>query len=157
MQCASAIGARVKTPLMLAAAVAVALGVQAASLVSTGTTDAFTVGCVNCGAFHYGKGRATAEEFKAEWTKLAKEWPQDVFFYEDVGKGAPGNIPADNIILSPGLSFADFRVLDGYMLDTDHFPLVAKVRFAAGKSANVTSAEEFRTRPPTSPRGNPSP
>ena len=92
MQCASAIGARVKTPLMLAAAVAVALGVQAASLVSTGTTDAFTVGCVNCGAFHYGKGRATAEEFKAEWTKLAKEWPQDVFFYEDVGKGAPGNV-----------------------------------------------------------------
>ena len=47
------------------------------------------------------------------------------------------NIPADNIILSPGLSFVDFRVLDGYVLDTDHFPLVATVRFAAAPIGNV--------------------
>ena len=256
---------------ILAAAVAVAPPcAQAASVVSTGTTDAFTVGCVNCGAFHYGKGKATPEAFAAAWRKMAADWPQDVFFYEDVGKGTPGNvsqprldiraaaketpaavdvvalprsietdkglqktrryrvqrltynrdgkklavygghlvaeghirgakpakgepsfsqrlrqtqfealiedakrfdyailtgdfnaqaaweydvfvkagftiancsdrfgtkatlrnIPADNIILSPGLSFADFKVLDDYVLDTDHFPLVATVRFA---------------------------
>ncbi len=230
--------------------------------------DVFTVGCVNCGAFHYGKGRATAEEFAASWDSIAAEWPQDAFFYEDVGKrkvgehaipkfdiraatkrtpksvdavelprtiesstgeqrtgryralrltydlggrklavygvhlvandhvrdpktakGEPSlsqklrrrqfealiadarkfdlsiltgdfnaqkpgeydvftqagfsigncsaaygtkatlrNIPADNVILSPGLAFADFRVLDGYVLDTDHLPLVATVR-----------------------------
>ena len=47
------------------AAVAVALGAQAASVVSTGTTNTFTVGCVNCGAFHYGKGKATPEAFAA--------------------------------------------------------------------------------------------
>jgi hypothetical protein len=255
---------------MLAAAVAVALGVQAASVVPTGTTNTFTVGCVNCGAFHYGKGKATPEAFAATWRKMAADWPQDVFFYEDVGKGAPGNvsrpkfdiraaaketpatvdvvalprrietdkgpqkspryrvlrltynrggktlavygghlvaeghirgakpakgepsfsqrlrqtqfkaliedakrfdyailtgdfnaqaaweydvfvkagftiancsdrfgtkatlrnIPADNIILSSGLSFVDFKVLDNYVLDTDHFPLVATVCFA---------------------------
>lgn len=236
--------------------------------------DAFSVGCVNCGAFHYGNGKATSEAFAAAWRKMAADWPQDVFFYEDVGKGTPGNvsyprldiraatkekpvavdvvtlpryietdkglqktpryrvlrltynregktlavygghlvaeghirgakpvkgemsfsqrlrqmqfkaliedarrfdyailsgdfnaqkpweydvfrqagftlancsdaygtkatlrnIPADNIILSPGLSFVDFKVLDGYILDTDHFPLVATVRFAARES-----------------------
>ena len=53
----------------------------------------FAVGCVNCGAFHYGKGRATPEKFMAEWDRLAAEWPQDVFFYEDVGKvRQPGEI-----------------------------------------------------------------
>ena len=259
--------------------------------------DSLTVGCVNCGAFHYGKGRATPEEFKATWSKMAADWPQDVFFYEDVGKGVPGNvslpkldiraaakekplavdvvklprqietpdgigkspryrvlrltydrggkslavygghlvaeghirgpkpaegemslsqklrqtqfkaliedarrfdysilagdfnaqkpweydvfreagftiancsgkygtkatlrnIPADNVILSPGLSFEDFKVLDGYVLDTDHFPLVAKVRFAAvgddasgrmaGPHAAVPTVEEFLQRP----------
>ena len=235
-----------------------------------GATNTFTVGCVNCGAFHYGKGKATPEAFAATWRKMAADWPQDVFFYEDVGKGAPGNvsrpkfdiraaaketpatvdvvalprrietdkgpqkspryrvlrltynrggktlavygghlvaeghirgakpakgepsfsqrlrqtqfkaliedakrfdyailtgdfnaqaaweydvfvkagftiancsdrfgtkatlrnIPADNIILSSGLSFVDFKVLDNYVLDTDHFPLVATVCFA---------------------------
>ena len=229
--------------------------------------DTFKVGCVNCGAFHYGNGRATPDAFKAAWRKLAADWPQDAFFYEDVGKGVPGdvslpgfdiraataerpaevglvslprkikigkvtqktrryrvlrlvyrrggkslavygghlvaeghirgpkpakgeasfaqklrqkqfkaliddarrfdcailagdfnaqapweydmfkaagftvancserfgtkatlrNIPADNVILSPGLAFKDFRVLDGYVLDTDHLPLVATV------------------------------
>ena len=230
----------------------------------------FTVGCVNCGAFHYGNGQATPEKFASEWKRLAADWPQDVFFYEDVGRGKslPGdvfkpkfdiratakekpvacdivplprsiaseigeqktaryralrltyrrngktlavygmhlvaeghlrtphrvkgqpslsqklrrqqfeclvedarkfdyailtgdfnaqkdweydvflkagfsiancskaygtkatlrNIPADNVIISPGLSFADFRVLDNYLLDTDHRPLVATVR-----------------------------
>ena len=250
-------------------------------------TDVFTVGCVNCGAFHYGNGRATPDEFKASWKKLASDWVQDVFFYEDVGKGVPGNvsqpnfdiqaaakkkpvavdvvslpegietpngykktrrhrvlrltydrkgktlavygghlvaeghirgpkpakgemslsqklrqmqfkaliedakrfdyailtgdfnaqkpweydvfkeagftiancsdafgtkatlrnIPADNIILSPGLSFADFKVLDGYVLDTDHFPLVATVCFGAAPAAvKVPSVEEFLER-----------
>ena len=33
----------------------------------------------------------------------------------------------DNIILSPGLSFASFKVLRDYVLDTDHFPLVATI------------------------------
>ena len=229
----------------------------------------FTVGCVNCGAFHYNKDRATDEEFATAWKKLTADWPQDAFFYEDVGKGQPPtncqlpkfdiraaakrspssvdvvelprtiessvgeqrtrryralrltydlggkklavygmhlvandhvrepktakgapslsqklrrrqfealiedarkfdfailtgdfnaqaaweydvfvkagfsigncspaygtkatlrNIPADNIILSPGLAFVDFHVLDGYVLNTDHLPLVATVR-----------------------------
>lgn len=242
---------------------------------AVGGTNSFTVGCVNCGAFHYGKGRATKAAFCAEWKRLAADWPQDVFFYEDVGKDPqrmPGrhampkfdiraesratpakvdevpmprtvevdgverktprfralrlvferdgrslavygvhlvaeghipkgkarsegsakspshsqrlrqsqfraliedakkfdlailtgdfnaqkpweydifkdagfaiancsaaygeqatlrDIPADNIILSPGISFVDFRVLKDYVLDTDHFPLVATVR-----------------------------
>ena len=52
----------------------------------------FSVGCVNCGAFHYGGGRATPEEFSNEWQRLAKDFPQDAFFYSDVGKGTPGDI-----------------------------------------------------------------
>ena len=59
-------------------------------------TDVFTVGCVNCGAFHYGNGRATPDEFKASWKKLASDWAQDVFFYEDVGKGVPGYVSQPN-------------------------------------------------------------
>ena len=46
--------------------------------------EEFTVGCVNCGAFRYGKNRASEFDFKASWLKLAKDWPQDVFFFEDV-------------------------------------------------------------------------
>ena len=243
-----------------------------------------TVGCVNCGAFHYGNGRASAEAFAAAWEKLAVDWPQDVFFYEDVGKrkigelarpkfdiraaakkapasvdvvelprtiesstgeqktgryralrltygvggkklavygvhlvanghvrdpkiakGQPSlsqklrrrqfdalladarrfdfailtgdfnaqkaweydvfvqagfvlgngsdqygtkatlrNIPADNIILSPGLAFSDFRVLDGYVLDTDHLPLVATIY--AVKPLVVGVSETFPDR-----------
>ena len=256
----------------------------------TGRTGEFSIGCVNCGAFHYGKGKATPEAFAATWRKMAADWPQDVFFYEDVGKGTPGNvsqprldiraaakeppaavdvvelprsietdkglqkspryrvlrltynrdgktlavygghlvaeghirgakpakgepsfsqrlrqtqfkaliedakhfdyailtgdfnaqvtweydvfrqagfsiancsetygtqatlrnIPADNIILSPGLSFADFKVLRDYVLDTDHFPLVATVRFADAPSiapVSVPSVEEFLEKP----------
>ena len=256
------------------AAFAVVLSLSAA--VAESQAETFTVGCVNCGAFHYGKGKATPEAFAAAWRKLAADWPQDVFFYEDVGKGTPGNvsqprfdiraaaketpaavdvvvlprniktdkgpqkspryrvlrltynrdgktlavygghlvaeghirgakpakgepsfsqrlrqtqfkaliedakhfdyailtgdfnaqaaweydvfrqagfsiancsetygtqatlrnIPADNIILSPGLSFTEFKVLRDYVLDTDHFPLVATVRFAAGAIRN---------------------
>ena len=52
----------------------------------------FTVGCVNCGAFHYNKGLATTEEFAAAWGKLAADWPQDAFFYEDVGKREIGEL-----------------------------------------------------------------
>ena len=245
----------------------------AVPVVAGSTGDKMTVGCVNCGAFHYGKGRATPEQFWAEWQRMAKEWPQDVFFYEDVGRqrkpgglavqgldiraqasmkpesvdvvelprdgevngqvrnvpryralrltfrrgarrlavyglhlvaeghlsklkdGAPDgltpsqrlrrrqfkaliedarvfddailtgdfnaqvaseydvfteagftiangssafgtkatlrDIPADNVILSPGLAFESFSVLDAYQLDTDHFPLVATIRFPA--------------------------
>jgi len=260
-----------KKTLSLLAVGAVALPLCAAGpATASGRTAEMTVGCVNCGAFHYGGGRASPEEFAAEWKRMAGDWPQDVFFYEDVGKGTPGNvsqprfdiraaakappaavdvvelprnietdkgpqkspryrvlrltynrdgktlavygghlvaeghirgsklakgepsfsqrlrqtqfkaliedakhfdyailtgdfnaqaaweydvfvkagftiancsdrfgtqatlrnIPADNIILSAGLSFVDFRVLDGYVLDTDHFPLVATVCFA---------------------------
>ena len=38
------------------------------------------------------------------------------------------NIPADNVIISPGLYFAGFAVLKEYTLDTDHFPVAATVR-----------------------------
>ncbi len=263
-----------KITFMIAAAVALAhvFCTNADEIAHTAeTNETFTIGCVNCGAFHYGKGRASPEVFAAEWKKLAADWPQDVFFYEDIGKGVPGNvsypgldiraaakippfvvdvvslpggieiegkmwktrrhkvlrltydrggkslavygghlvaeghirgpkqakgslsfsqqlrqrqfkaliedagrfdyailagdfnaqkpweydifkksgfivancseaygskatlrdIPADNIILSNGLSFDGFKVLDGYVLDTDHIPLVATVRFAA--------------------------
>lgn len=244
------------------------LALPCASILGASASDFFNVGCVNCGAFHYNKKLATREEFQAEWSRLVKENPQDVFFYEDVGKGSPGeislpsldirasaaekpvgvdvvglphtietaggrrrtpryramrlvfdcggrklavygvhlvaeghikggspelggrsyskqlrriqfqtlvddakkfdfailtgdfnaqeaweydvfreagysiancsaeygtqatlrNIPADNIIVSPGLSIAGFKVLRGYLLDTDHFPIAARVR-----------------------------
>ena len=39
------------------------------------------------------------------------------------------NIPADNIIVSPGLEIVDFRLLREPELDTDHIPLKAVVRF----------------------------
>jgi hypothetical protein len=52
----------------------------------------FSVGCVNCGAFRYGNDNIPAEESAKEWSRLAADWQQDVFFYEDVGKGAPGNV-----------------------------------------------------------------
>ena len=68
-----------------------------------------------------------------------KPWEYDVFVQAGftIGNGSDQygtkatlrNIPADNIILSPGLAFSDFRILDGYVLDTDHLPLVATVRF----------------------------
>ena len=291
-----------KTNGILAWAACVAV-LSLSAVAATGSTGLvsgsgeLSVGCVNCGAFHYGKGKATPEQFAATWKKLAEDWPQDVFFYEDVGKGTPGdvslpgfdiraavkekpvavdvvslprtietdkgmqktrrnrvlrltydrggkklavygghlvaeghirgakpaegemsfsqklrqtqfktliedarrfdyailtgdfnaqkpweydvfkqagftiancsdafgtkatlrNIPADNIILSPGLSFASFKVLDGYVLDTDHFPLVATVRFGAGNgemdsypatvAANVPSVAEFLEKP----------
>lgn len=56
----------------------------------------FSVGCVNCGAFHYGGGRAMPEAFSNEWRRLAKDFPQDAFFYSDVGKGTPGDIAVRN-------------------------------------------------------------
>ena len=67
-----------------------------------------------------------------------KPWEYDIFksagfsianCSADYGEQATlRDIPADNIILSPGISFVDFRVLKDYVLDTDHFPLVATVR-----------------------------
>jgi protein-tyrosine phosphatase len=250
----------------------------------------FTVGCINCGAFKYENGHASDKEFKGAWKKLAEDWPQDVFFYEDVGRGVLGNvsyprldirssvkedpvnvdavglpneievegkirrspryralrltydfsgkmlavygvhlvaeghirgakpvkgglspsqklrqkqfraliddarqfdfailtgdfnaqkpeeyaiftdagfsiancsekygvkstlrkIPADNIIISPRLSFKNFKVLDGYLLNTDHLPLVAKVRFPDGvvkSEIKIPSVEEFLQKP----------
>ncbi|MBO7532803.1 MAG: hypothetical protein J6T46_02355 [Victivallales bacterium] len=39
------------------------------------------------------------------------------------------NIPADNIIVSPCIKVLEFKVLKDYGLDTDHFPLTAKLQF----------------------------
>ena len=39
------------------------------------------------------------------------------------------NIPADNIIVSPWIKVLEFKVLKDYGLDTDHFPLTAKLQF----------------------------
>ena len=41
------------------------------------------------------------------------------------------DIPADNIIVSPGVAVRSFRMLDGLTLDTDHRPLVAELVFRA--------------------------
>ena len=49
------------------------------------------------------------------------------------------NIPADNVIISPGLSFVDFSVLKDYTLDTDHFPVAATVRLPP-KTENSTNS-----------------
>ena len=38
-------------------------------------------------------------------------------------------IPADNIIVSPWIKILEFKILKNYKLDTDHFPLVAKLQF----------------------------
>lgn len=40
------------------------------------------------------------------------------------------DIPADNIIVSPWIKLLDFKILKDYRLDTDHFPLVAKLQFS---------------------------
>ena len=251
--------------------------------------DSFSVGCVNCGAFRYGTGRATPEKFAEEWRRLAQDFRQDAFFYSDTGKGTPGgislpkfdiraeakrkpdsvsevrlpfsvetadgvkktrrhralrlvydlggrtlavygvhlvaeghikgprvpgrptlsqelrrrqfealiqdarrfdhailtgdfnaqkpweydvftkagyipgncsaeygttatlrNIPADNVILSPGLAFADFSVLKGYTLDTDHLPVVATAKLPSGTGSVTNSAwtvAEFLEKP----------
>lgn len=251
--------------------------------------DGFSVGCVNCGAFRYGGGRATPEKFAKEWRRLAQDFRQDAFFYSDTGKGTPGgislpkfdiraeakrkpdsvsevhlpfavetdggvkktrrhralrlvydlggrtlavygvhlvaeghikgprvpgrptlsqelrrrqfealiqdarrfdhailtgdfnaqkpweydvfakagyvpgncsaeygttatlrNIPADNVILSPGLSFAGFSVLKGYTLDTDHLPVVATAKLPSGIACVTNSAwsvAEFLAKP----------
>ena len=39
------------------------------------------------------------------------------------------DIPADNIIVSPWIKILDFKVLKDYKLNTDHFPLVARLQF----------------------------
>ena len=38
------------------------------------------------------------------------------------------NIPADNIVVSPGLVIAGFEVPKCYRLNTDHFPVVARIQ-----------------------------
>ena len=43
------------------------------------------------------------------------------------------DIPADNIIVSPGISIETFKVVKEPKLDTDHFPLVARLRFERQK------------------------
>ena len=47
------------------------------------------------------------------------------------------NIPADNVILSPGLEFADFAVLKNYTLDTDHFPVAATIKLPPAKRTDT--------------------
>ena len=39
------------------------------------------------------------------------------------------DIPADNIIVSPGIEIETFKVVTDIKLNTDHFPLVARLRF----------------------------
>ena len=39
------------------------------------------------------------------------------------------DIPADNIIVSPWIKILEFKILKNYKLDTDHFPLVARLQF----------------------------
>ena len=57
-------------------------------------TGSFSVGAVNCGAFHYGDTNVSASAYAGEWKRLAAENPTDVFFYEDVGRGTdlPGGV-----------------------------------------------------------------
>ena len=57
-------------------------------------TESFSVGAVNCGAFHYGDTNVSASAYAGEWKRLAAENPADVFFYEDVGRGTalPGEV-----------------------------------------------------------------
>jgi len=76
----------------LSAVACVCVHVTAAELPKYAVSKTFSVGCVNCGAFHYGGGLATPEAFSNEWRRLAKDFPQDAFFYSDVGKGTPGEI-----------------------------------------------------------------
>jgi hypothetical protein len=68
------------------------LGICAFTQLQAKNASLFSVGCVNCGAFHYGNGRATTEFFASEWKRLLRENQQDVFFFSDIGKGRFGNI-----------------------------------------------------------------
>ena len=68
--------------------------------------ETFSVGAVNCGAFHYGDADVPAADYADGWTRLAAENPADVFFYEDVGRGT--DLPGD--VAVPGLDIrADVR------------------------------------------------
>ena len=76
----------------LSAVACVYVHVTAAELPKYAASKTISVGCVNCGAFRYGGGRATPEAFSNEWQRLDRDFPQDAFFYSDVGKGTPGDI-----------------------------------------------------------------
>ena len=76
----------------LSAVACVCVHVTAAELPKYAASKTISVGCVNCGAFRYGGGRATPEAFSNEWQRLDRDFPQDAFFYSDVGKGTPGDI-----------------------------------------------------------------
>ena len=45
------------------------------------------------------------------------------------------NIPADNVVVSPGLAIVGFEVPQRYRINTDHFPVVAGVAAAPSPRA----------------------
>lgn len=49
--------------------------------------EAFAVGCINCGSFHYGKKGVAPEAYAKSWQEMRRDRETDLFFYEDVGKG----------------------------------------------------------------------
>ena len=113
----------------------------------TASAEPISVGAVNCGAFHYGRVDVTEGEYAAGWDGLAADNSADVFFYEDVGtklfpkgsrgvdgldirvvlKDGLGDLPADNVVVSPGMGIVQFEVPQYYKINTDHYPVLAKV------------------------------
>ena len=68
--------------LMMVGVLSVMFGANAGKTASgrqTEKLETFSVGCVNCGAFKYGGGRASPKRFAEEWRRLAKDYPQDAF------------------------------------------------------------------------------
>ena len=90
---------------------------------------ALAVGCVNCGAFHYNADFASPDAFRAEWARLASDWNCDVFFYEDVGEGTPGNVASGTLDIraeaGPAPRSVDVVTLPG-SLDVDGKPRLTR-------------------------------
>ena len=60
------------------------------------------------------------------------------------------NIPADNVVVSPGLGILQFEVPQYYKINTDHFPVLATVdtrEAAAAAVASVPSVEDYLRLP----------
>ena len=72
----------------------------------------FRVSCLNVGHYEVFDPAVAKEKYETEWKR---------FFAEN---------PADNIVLSPGLEFVDFRIptRTDYVLSTDHRPILVTVR-----------------------------